>query len=576
MADYLSSITDSILSNRAIAFIGSGCSMSAKDPDTDVQYVGLPGAKELIKEMAKSKSYIDKSMPFNEACYLYKKKEGKQNLIKFFDKHLNQSIKPSPTHRLLASLPFKMYISYNFDTLLEKALTNAGKKYKTILDDNDISLLRDDEIAVIKPHGCFSKADTIVASIDDELPFNEKFPLVDCFLKSQLASRTVLYIGFSLSDEDFKNVHLHLQKQLKDIAPKSYAIFLNPTAFQVDFWESNKVNIIDKDAGRLLKDIANNLSKVAAVELDDIEKDEWFSHPFFIHLQKIKNLPTETQLIDAFLDKLVEEVTFNKIPLSDLVRLAEDGKTKVLNKKPNFEAFSKAITEMISRLNSSSSISEAEESLRKYKNERESISRDIGYKYSTVVEENDSILLFSQSKRVSQLLSAVPISIQRKCKLYIAECRPKSPGHSFFQDSIETIKHIENNYYDLTFYPDIILGHLFETKKINKVVMGAHTVYVNKKGEMQAFVNTSGSSVISKFCEIYNIPLYIIAESDKEADVDILKTKKISTTQEVKLDDSSTSRSLRELERDGYKIKIMNVGYDLVSSHSQTFYINEK
>lgn len=576
MADYLSSITDSILTNRAVAFIGAGCSMSAKYPDTGIKYSGLPGAWDLINEMAKSKSYIDTSMPFNEACYLYKNKEGKQNLIKFFEKHLNQSIKPSPSHRLLASLPFKMYISYNFDTLLEKALTSVGKRYKTILDDNDISLLRDDEVPVIKPHGCFSKANTIVASIDDELPFNEKFPLVDCFLKSQLASRTVLYIGFSLSDADFKNVHLHLQKQLKDIAPKSYAIFLKPTPFQVDYWESNKVNIINKDVGRLLKDIVNNLSKVAAIELDDIEKDEWFSHPFFIHLQKIKNLPTETQLIDAFLEKLIEEVNLDKIPLLDLVNLAEDGKNKVLNKKPNFEAFSKALTEIVNRLNSSSSISDAEINLRDYKYKRELISRNIGNKYSIVVKKKDSILLFSQSKRVSQLLSAVPTSIQRNCKLYIAECRPKSPGHSFFQDSIETIKHINNNYYDITFYPDIIFGHLFETKKINKVIMGAHSIYVNKKGKMQSFVNTSGSSVISKFCEIYNVPLYIIADSDKEADIDVLKTKKISTTQEVKLDDSSTSRSLRKLELDGYKIKIMNVGYDLVSNHSQTFYINEK
>ena len=469
-----------------------------------------------------------------------------------------------------------MYISYNFDTLLEKALTSVGKKYKTILDDNDISLLRDDEVAVVKPHGCFSKSDTIVASIDDELPFSEKFPLVDCFLKSQLASRTVLYVGFSLGDADFKNVHLHLQKHLQDIAPKSYAVFLKPSSFQTEYWEANKVNVIDKDGGRFLKDIVNNLSKVAAIELDDVEKSEWFSHPFFIHLQKIKNLPTETQLIDGFLEKLIEEVHLNTVPIKDLIDLAIDGKNKVLNKKPNFEAFSKASTEIINQLKSSTTVTDAEVSLSDYKYEREQISRNIGKKYSSVIKKKDSILLFSQSKRVSQILSAVPISIQKECSLYIGECRPKSPGHSFFQDAIETIKHIDPSNYKTTFYPDIILGHLFETGKISKVIVGAHTIYIDKSGHMTHFVNTCGSSVISTLCVFYNIPLYVVADSDKEADANILKTKKISTTQEVKLDDSSTSRSLKNLEREGYKIKIMNVGYDLVESNKMTHYINEK
>ncbi|PIE78416.1 MAG: hypothetical protein CSA15_07910, partial [Candidatus Delongbacteria bacterium] len=518
MAEYLSSITDAILSNRTVAFIGAGCSMSAKDPDTGVQYNGLPGVGSLIEEMSRTKSYISIDMAFNEACYLFKIKEGKQNLIKFLEGYLNQDIDPSPSHRFLASLPFKMYISYNFDMLLEKALASVGKKYRTILDDYDISLLRDDEIAVIKPHGCFSKSDTIVASIDDELPFNEKFPLVDCFLKSQLASRTVLYVGFSLGDADFKSVHLHLQKHLQDIAPKSYAVFLNPSPFQSEYWENSKVNIIDKDAGHFLKDIVNNLSKEAAIELDDIEKAEWFSHPFFIHLQKIKNLPTETQLIDGFLEKLIEEVNLNTIPLKNLIDLAIDGKNKVLNKKPNFEAFSKAATEIISHLESSKTLAHAEDSLKNYKHKREQISINIGRRYSSVIKENDRILLFSQSKRVTQILSAVPVAIQKKCSLYIGECRPKSPGHSFFQDAIETIKHIKpNNKYQTTFYPDIILGHLFEARKIDKVIMGAHTIYVDESGNMKSFVNTSGSLVISKFCALYKIPLYVVAESDKEA-----------------------------------------------------------
>lgn len=572
---FTNSIVEAIQNNRAVAFIGAGASMSAQDPDSGISYNGLPGAGKLVKLMS-AKNYISSDMQFNEACFLFKEKEGKQSLIKFFEEHLNSGIPPLPSHRLLAQLPFQMYISYNFDTLLEQALREVGRKYRTILDDNDISLLRDDEVAIIKPHGCFSKSDTIVASIDDELPFNEKFPLIDCFLKSHLASRTVVYIGFSLKDADFKNVQLHLQKKLGDIAPTSYAVFLNPSDFEKEYWKKNKVTIISKDGGRFLKNISNELSKKSASELSDVELDDWFSHPFFIHLQQIKNLPTETQLIDAFLDKLIIEVAHENIQIPELVNLALGGRTKVLEKKSNFEAFSKTSQEIIDILNNSSDFAQAETGLKKYLFNRQTISNNIGNKHNSVISKNDCILLFSQSKRVSQLLSAVPSSVQRLCKLYIAECRPKSPGHSFFQDSIETITHIDQNNYEIIFYPDIILGHLFENKLITKVIMGAHTVYVDDKKELKYFVNTSGSSVISNYCKLFNVPLFLIADSDKEVSVDVLKTKTISVTQEVKLDDSSTNKTLKDLSTRGYKIKIMNVGYDLVESHSLISYINEK
>ena len=54
----------------------------------------------------------------------------------------------------------------------------------------------------------------------------------------------------------------------------------------------------------------------------------------------------------------------------------------------------------------------------------------------------------------------------------------------------------------------------------------------------------------------------------------ILTTKDICTSQEVKLNDTSTSKQLEKLKK--YKIKIMNIGYDLVPTNVVTQYINEK
>ncbi|MBK6484285.1 MAG: hypothetical protein IPG01_14415 [Chitinophagaceae bacterium] len=105
--------------------------------------------------------------------------------------------------------------------------------------------------------------------------------------------------------------------------------------------------------------------------------------------------------------------------------------------------------------------------------------------------------------------------------------------------------------------------------------MGAHTVFVNKKGEIDSFVNTVGSLVISQLCEKYNIPLFVIAEKDKEKNVSFLTTGEISTEQEVDLVDKKTKLILTNLQSQGHKIRILNFGYDLIPAHANTKYINE-
>lgn len=570
-------IADKILNGQAIAFIGAGASLSANDPYTNKSCIGLLSAKGLVDELVKTKNYIEATHDFNQACFLLQKREGKQSLINFLSTHLNKNIEPLPTHKLLASLPFEAYISMNFDKLLENALEKEKIKYRRILKDSDVSLLQNDEITVIKPHGCFSNEKEIIASSDDELPFNQKFPLVDCFLKTKLANKTVLFIGFGLHDKDFEQLHQQLQLSLGALAPHSYAVSLKPSAYDKEYWENKKVKILDCDAGAFLKDIKAHINKQSATDIHDHEKDSWFSHPFFESLRDIKNLPTETQLIDAFLDKVLIETENNTYPIADLIKLGEEGRDKVYGKKSNFEAFKKAADEILAGLKSATDHNEAETFLNEYKDQREQITKQIQKKWNKVVSNNDNILLFSQSKRVSQVLSAASKAVQKTCKLYIAECRPKSPGHSFFQDSIETINKIGKvEYAETIFYPDIIVGHLFSEKKITKVIMGAHTIFTDASGNIKHFVNTAGSLVVSQLCEKYNIPLFVIAEKDKERDESYLSKSTISTTQEVELVDAKSNHILNELKLQGHDIQILNVGYDLVPAHTKTIYINER
>ena len=105
--------------------------------------------------------------------------------------------------------------------------------------------------------------------------------------------------------------------------------------------------------------------------------------------------------------------------------------------------------------------------------------------------------------------------------------------------------------------------------------MGAHTIFIDKSGKMEYFVNTAGSIVISQLCEKYKIPLFVIAETDKQRSSSFLTSSSISTTQEVELVDEKSYSIMKDMKARGHSIQILNVGYDLVPSHSLTTYINE-
>ena len=570
-------IADNISQGRAIAFIGAGASMTALDPYTKKSCTGLPNADELVRLMKINREYITDDLNFSQACFLLQNREKKQKLINFLSEHLNKNIEPLPVHKLLASLPFETFISMNFDLLLEKAIEKENKKVRKILTNSDVGLLQSDEIPVIKPHGCFSQAADIIASSADEVPFNQKFPLVDSFFKTKLANKTVVFLGFSLHDKDFEQMHQELQLSLGAMAPHGYAISKDPTAYDIEYWKSKNVTILSYDAGEFLKEIKAHINIQNATDIHESERVLWFDNPSFPSLRDIKNLPTETQLIDAFLEQIIAEIQNSELTLHQIIRQGTQAKKLVFEKKSNFEAFNKAATEIISGLKSAKGDrSNAETFLKGYKEKRAQITKSIQKKWNKIIASNDNILLFSQSKRVSQVLFEVSKSVQKSCNLYIAECRPKCPGYSFFQDTIETISKLGKvEYKEIIFYPDIIVGHLFEMKKITKVVVGAHTVFVNKKGEIESFVNTVGSLVISQLCEKYGIPLFVIAEKDKEKNVSFLTIGEISTEQEVDLVDRKSKLLLNDLLSQGHRIRILNFGYDLIPTHKNTNYINE-
>jgi translation initiation factor 2B subunit (eIF-2B alpha/beta/delta family) len=106
-------------------------------------------------------------------------------------------------------------------------------------------------------------------------------------------------------------------------------------------------------------------------------------------------------------------------------------------------------------------------------------------------------------------------------------------------------------------------GNLVLQGQISKVFMGAHQL-CKIDGVIRKFVNTAGSLMISKTCAAYNLPLIVVAETEKIVDYsDEASLHKIAFTSEESLTRSfsNEAQSHRTILRG---IRIENYGYDIV------------
>jgi hypothetical protein len=198
-------------------------------------------------------------------------------LLQFLEDALpDAGVEPSPALARLAKLPLKLVITTNYDRLLERAL---GDREFTCLvqpadgfaDEPEIrQRLKDLEqyegTIVYKIHGTFQADDAIrerywldldpgiIVTEDDYIEFlttHESDAVrigVPKLIKKLVTPSTLLFLGYSLQDWDFRTIYRGLVGRLtKHDRRKSFAVQENPPKFWVDYWAPKGVTIIDMD-----------------------------------------------------------------------------------------------------------------------------------------------------------------------------------------------------------------------------------------------------------------------------------------------------------------------------------------
>ncbi len=574
MEDALPQLAAQLRNGNLVAFVGAGASATFRDPDSGREWPGLPTAGDMVAEMAKVRSYVQSTHDFGQACFVLKLRESRGQLEEFILGQIDRpNVKPLPAHTLLANLPFSAYLTTNYDPLIEAALREARRAFHPIIEDVDVARLKPSELPVVKVNGCVTRPKSIVASEDEFLPIGERAPIMEALIKTELANKTVLFVGFSLGDPHFAALYQSLRRSLGGYVPRSIAIVGEADEYRRNYWQAMGVTILEADLTQTLRELARAAHATPSAGAVSLPGEDWINNEFFVALGQIGSLPSETQVIDAYLDHLLEEVHGPAFDLVDITVRARQALAMILEYRPNYEAMARLTSDLLDRIdNDCSSKDDAELLVRALIDDRLSLSRHFKNLARDVVDANDSLLVFSQSLRVLQLLDGVPRGVQQTCQIFVAECRPKSPRA--FQDAIGICEHLQSSDFDITIVPDAAIGNLLQRRQISKVLMGAHAVHM-VDGEPIQFVNTCGSAMICSVASQLEVPVYLIAEEAKLATfASRSEIADISYKEEEQLF-SGVTPSLADLQASGQGIRTLNIGYDLCSFSELTRLVTE-
>lgn len=198
-------LLEAVRERRCILFAGAGLSMA----------VGLPSWSELIDHMRQELG-IDhdcSDASYQTLAEYYRLTQGSiGGLRSWMDRTWSVSedrVRKSRLHRRIVELDFPIIYTTNFDNNLEVAYRVFGREFVKVVNARDLARASDAQRQIIKFHGDFEDDESLVlAETDyfDRLHFES--PL-DIKFRADTLGRTILFVGYSMSD---MNIRLVLHK----------------------------------------------------------------------------------------------------------------------------------------------------------------------------------------------------------------------------------------------------------------------------------------------------------------------------------------------------------------------------
>lgn len=234
---------EDIARGRWIPIVGSGLSQNAIVPSGEPppDWNGLASA--LRAELADP----DDASDAVDVISAYGQEHGRPALVERVARAIRLAdATPAPLHRSLCRLPLDVVMTTNFDTLLEDAFRSVAKPCHTVLDEPQLGLTNPfPGPTLLKIHGDVSRPDRMILTESDFDSFLLRNPLLATVVASHFAQRSVVLVGYSLSDPDLRQLLGMVRDRLGQGARAIYAIEVDASPSKISRFARRHVKVIN-------------------------------------------------------------------------------------------------------------------------------------------------------------------------------------------------------------------------------------------------------------------------------------------------------------------------------------------
>lgn len=220
-------LVEHLLRREIVIFAGAGVSVGSEPPLPDSQTL-LESLQDFLPDDFAPRP-VDDLDPLDVAQW-YADEHGHQHLeMRLTRAYDLVEQKPSSLQRALMALPVNVIFTIGYDQALEQALAEHGTDPEVIIDDLQMFQVNAlTATSLIKLYGCVSMPDSLVLTRDDYDTYAEHHRAFLAFLQAQLATRVILFAGFSFADPRFGALHGVIRQTLLAHRRRAFALELAP------------------------------------------------------------------------------------------------------------------------------------------------------------------------------------------------------------------------------------------------------------------------------------------------------------------------------------------------------------
>jgi len=205
-------LASAVRNKRAILFAGAGVSMS----------VGLPSWAELVDHMRRDLGLTDLvgNWTYQTLAEYYRLQHGSIGPLRsWMDRTWSVSadrVRESKIHDLIVELDFPIIYTTNYDNNLELAYQLHNKPFVKVANTSDIVNADADLPQIVKFHGDFDDDESLVIAETDYFKRMAFESPLDIKFKSDAFGRTLLFLGYSMSDLNIRLTLFRLWQTWKE------------------------------------------------------------------------------------------------------------------------------------------------------------------------------------------------------------------------------------------------------------------------------------------------------------------------------------------------------------------------